>query len=417
MTSDVLVIGGGLAGLATATLLARGGLTVTLLEKSSGLGGRARTRTRDGFAWNLGPHALYGAGAAVSVLAELGVPWSGGRPPGTGRAVYGDTAWELPASPLTMLQTRLFGWRHRWQAMRSFARLGGIDPTTLDDVPFAAWLEAQRLDGVARDAFEAFGRLTTYANDTRMSAGLVVRQLQLGSAGVYYLHGGWQTLVDGLAERATAAGVRLVHGAAVQALTHSGQWTASWSEGEARARQVVVAGAPGLAAELLDSEAVRAWADATNPASASTLDLSLSDRPEDWPTLGLGIDCPLYLSVHGDWARLAPERGTVVHVAEYLAPGAAPDPARLEAFADRLLPGWRDRVVQRRTAHLVVTHDASLAGAGGPAARPGPQVPDRDGAWVVGDWVGPTGHLADASLASARHAARVMLALAGRKAA
>lgn len=50
-----VVIGGGIAGLATAVLLAREGYEVRLLERNESLGGRAATLTRDGFRFELGP--------------------------------------------------------------------------------------------------------------------------------------------------------------------------------------------------------------------------------------------------------------------------------------------------------------------------------------------------------------------------
>ncbi|TDW29664.1 phytoene desaturase family protein [Cryobacterium psychrophilum] len=50
-----VVIGGGIAGLATASLLAREGLNVTLLEARSELGGRAGSWERDGFRFDTGP--------------------------------------------------------------------------------------------------------------------------------------------------------------------------------------------------------------------------------------------------------------------------------------------------------------------------------------------------------------------------
>jgi phytoene desaturase len=54
MTSAV-VIGGGIAGLATAALLARDGYTVTLLESRTQLGGRAGSWEQDGFRFDTGP--------------------------------------------------------------------------------------------------------------------------------------------------------------------------------------------------------------------------------------------------------------------------------------------------------------------------------------------------------------------------
>jgi predicted NAD/FAD-dependent oxidoreductase len=71
---DVIVIGGGLAGLTTAALLARSGKAVTLFEHSSReIGGRARTTVIDGFYFNQGPHALYITDAADSILKDIGI--------------------------------------------------------------------------------------------------------------------------------------------------------------------------------------------------------------------------------------------------------------------------------------------------------------------------------------------------------
>lgn len=70
---DVIVIGGGLGGLAAAAYLARGGRRVAILERSKRIGGRATTRQEQGFHLNLGAHALYRCGPAEAALAELGV--------------------------------------------------------------------------------------------------------------------------------------------------------------------------------------------------------------------------------------------------------------------------------------------------------------------------------------------------------
>ncbi len=51
----VVVVGGGIAGLATAALLARGGADVTLLERHERVGGRAGLLEVDGFRFDTGP--------------------------------------------------------------------------------------------------------------------------------------------------------------------------------------------------------------------------------------------------------------------------------------------------------------------------------------------------------------------------
>ncbi|MEG2777991.1 MAG: FAD-dependent oxidoreductase, partial [Aurantimicrobium sp.] len=55
MTKSVVIIGGGIAGLASAALLARDGYQVTLLEKHTEVGGRAGSWEKDGFRFDTGP--------------------------------------------------------------------------------------------------------------------------------------------------------------------------------------------------------------------------------------------------------------------------------------------------------------------------------------------------------------------------
>ena len=52
---SAIVIGGGISGLASAALMAKSGIKVTLLEGLKGLGGRARLWEVDGFKFDMGP--------------------------------------------------------------------------------------------------------------------------------------------------------------------------------------------------------------------------------------------------------------------------------------------------------------------------------------------------------------------------
>ena len=52
---SAVVVGGGIAGLASAALLAKAGMKVTLLEAREKVGGRAYIWEKDGFTFDMGP--------------------------------------------------------------------------------------------------------------------------------------------------------------------------------------------------------------------------------------------------------------------------------------------------------------------------------------------------------------------------
>jgi phytoene dehydrogenase-like protein len=124
---DVAIVGGGLGGLATAALLARRGLGVVVLERAGALGGRAATHVHDGFCFNQGAHALYLGGAAARVLSDLGVRWSGKRPPANGVAELDGRPHALPATATSLLTTGLLRWSAKMQGARLLAGLGSLD--------------------------------------------------------------------------------------------------------------------------------------------------------------------------------------------------------------------------------------------------------------------------------------------------
>jgi len=176
---------------------------------------------------------------------------------------------------------------------------------------------------------------------------------------------------------------------------------------------VILAVSPAAAAALAgdNSPSLRRWAEAAIPVRAACLDLSLSALPISRATFALGIDRPFYFSVHSATARLAPTGAAVVHVAKYLPPDHAEDPEadrhELDAVADLVQPGWRDVVVESRFLPRMTVMDAlPVVTLGGTTGRPGPEVPEVERLFVAGDWVGPRGLLADASLASAELAAK-----------
>ena len=109
-----------------------------------------------------------------------------------------------------------------------------------------------------------------------MSAGAAIQQLKLALAGnVWYLDGGWQTLVDGLRDQGAKYGAEFRTGAAVRAVDRGdGAVVVHLASGEIlRGRAAVLAVEPTTALDMLDLPAespLARWA-GKNVASTSGL--------------------------------------------------------------------------------------------------------------------------------------------------
>jgi hypothetical protein len=151
-----------------------------------------------------------------------------------------------------------------------------------------------------------------------------------------------------------------------------------------------------------------------SPVRAACLDVALSTLPNRSVPVAFGIDSPLYLSVHSESAKLAPKGGALIHVLKYLKSSIDLDPksdeSDLELLLDIVQPGWRTLVVKRRfLPNMIVSNALVTAEGGGIPGRPDTRVPNADNLYIVGDWVGVEGLLADASFASAKRAANQIL--------
>ncbi len=418
---DTIVMGGGIGGLAVAAMLGRAGQRVLLLERAGVLGGRAdTTEVEGGYLLNLGGHALYRTGHGARVLGALGVRVRGGRP---SRGPRPQGLWQGEAVALPVGAGAAFGaegwsWGDRWEVGRGVAAAVATGGRGQEGLPLARWIDARFERPRARALFEALARVSTYANaPERSSAGATLAQVRQALVGdVLYLDGGWRTIVRGLEEAARGAGVEIRLGAAARRLEGEGRrWSVAWDEGEGSAEAAVLAGPPSMARGLLGAGRLGAALDGLVPIQAACLDVALDGLPRPEGGLLLGLDAPLYASVHSGAAALAPEGGGVIHAMKYLAPGEVTEPGAdieaLESLLDVAQPGWRGRVVHRRALpRMTVAGAHALAERGGLAGRPSVEIEGIEGVFLVGDWVGDRGMLADASLASAERAAEAILA-------
>ena len=413
--SDIVIIGGGLAGLTSAALLARAGKTVTLFEHSSReIGGRARTAEIDGFYFNQGPHALYLTDATDSILKEIGITYTGGIPALKGYLIRSGKKHEIAGGYSSWLSGKNDG-------SQFFISPTKIDFSQLESVTEQEWLDKNIQDINDAEIIKTIVRLNTYANDPDIqSIGPVLHQIYVGSrAGVMYLDGGWQTLVDGLLTLAKNANAIIDMGKKAIRVkrTDSLGWQVLLSDKtEVSAKIVVIAAGPNDAYSLFDDnerpDVLSKAAKEAKPIRLVCLDVALSSLPDKDVTFALGVDRPLYFSVHSAYAKIAPEGGALVHVAKYLGTSIEPKPREdqpeLEEFLDFLQPGWRQVLVKKRPLpNMVVSNALVTAADGGLGGRPDVKIAEN--LYIVGDWVGKEGLVSNASVASAKNAAQLIL--------
>ncbi len=444
---NVVVVGGGLAGLAASIYLARGGRTVTLFEKRRVLGGRAVTNLRHGYRFNLGAHAFYRDGIAAKVYRELGIPIRGGLARPRGIALLHGEELRLPTNWASFITTSLLSLRGKAQLASALLHIRRFGGTRAGAVTLREWVNARMSDSRARLVLEALVRLATYSDHPELeSAQLALAQMKVAMRGALYVDDGWQKIVDSMHSAAISSGVNFVsssrivgvqHDAAVRAVELGGleaeadlmdtlsiAYPSVPEEVEGArlpAETVLLAVDPATAASLA-GDAGAEWASA-RPVTAACLDVALRSLPNPRNVFALGIDQPLYYSVHSAFAQVAPKGGALIHLAKYnkerhatneelegsrprRTTAAIDDEQELEALLDRMQPGWREVLVHRRFLPAMTVTNALIAPG---AKRPSPVTGVR-GLYIAGDWVGDEGLLSDAALASARAAAKAILA-------
>ncbi|MCL2582394.1 MAG: hypothetical protein FWE35_08055, partial [Streptosporangiales bacterium] len=280
--------------------------------------------------------------------------------------------------------------------------------TSLHDSPMLStrdWIASLELTPKAAALLEAVARTATYAADLdALTADVPLGQIRAAVRNVGYLDDGWQVLVDGLLTTATAAGAEFRPRTPVTAIDgEPGAWRVRTLSGEETGAPAVViaTGTPAGARRLLPADP--GWNDFGPEVTAACLDLGVR---HDRTRVTFGLDEPLYLSPHAPAGNLAPAGQGMVHAARYGPTNPDADRSRLEEFASMAGISDGDIAASRFLPNMTVV-SAMPPLALGLRGRPPAAVAGCPGLFVAGDWAGPVGWLADASLSSGETAGRL----------
>ncbi|WP_410590153.1 phytoene desaturase family protein [Amycolatopsis sp. lyj-23] len=293
--SAVVVVGGGMGGLASAARLAAAGHRVTLLERSATCGGKLGARSRDGFTFDTGPSLLTlpsvyrelfaATGADLDELVdivpvdpacryrfadgtELAVPHERAAVPDALEAAFGGGAgeewrglmrdaerlWGLVGEPV--LRRPLHGPRDLLRHARGVRDLLAIAPwRTLRGIG------RRRLsDPRARMLLDRYATYTG-SDPRRLPAVLSVVPFVEQEFGAWHVRGGLRRLGDALVDRLLAMGVDVRTDAEVTAIETgpAGVSGVRLADGERLAASAVVANADAthVYADLLDDPRAR----------------------------------------------------------------------------------------------------------------------------------------------------------------
>jgi squalene-associated FAD-dependent desaturase len=408
----VVVIGGGLAGIAAALDCAAAGAHVTLLEVRRRLGGAAYSFEREGLQIDNGQHVFMRCCVAYrSLLARLGseprvylqprlsVPVLS---PKGGRAQL--RRGPLPA-PLHLAGS-LARYGHlrpvaRARAARAAIGLGRLDPRGegLDEITLADWLAAHGQDAQSVEAFwDVIVRptLNTRAAGASLAlAAFVFRTALLSradAADIGFHAASLSATIGEPARHALAkAGVELLLGARAETLERVEEGIAvQGSAGQLPARVAIVAvphaRAAGLLAELLPDTARRLAALETSP--IVNLHVVYDRRVCEEP-FAAGIHTPVQYVIDRTAA------GGVPAGCQYLAVSLS-DAERemqmsVDALRDTYLPALRELLPRAREARVecfLVTreHAATFRAAPGAAALRPPARTSVPGLVLAGAW-------------------------------
>ncbi|GAA0354528.1 phytoene desaturase family protein [Bacillus horti] len=422
---DVIIVGGGLAGLSAAATLAKKGKKVVVLERAT-LGGRAVTINMKGFAFNFGAHAIYGRDSSylrrLEKELDIQIDWRDFNPD---KAKYGigEGLTDVPVNVKGLFKTKLLKASDKvkftYEILKTMTKVEKGDP----HISISKWMEDKEVNEEVREMMLTLASSNFFTRQSEQIPSDVFfkyySRLFTTQKPVAYIGGGWQALIQEL-ERVILEndGMILQKTKAESVLTEDARITGvQTSKGVVMGEEFVFCIPPTDLVKVFEetkiTDSLKQYA-SYSPSYVYVYDIGLKNR----------VDVP-YSYIYDKQSKIfitdisyydetcTPPGGQLLQAIAYLNEEDLKNKdvldeyhAKIEALYDQHFSGWREELVIPRVSKRAIAQQLKWVMT--QQALP-VFLPDYRNLFFAGDWCEGQGQLSELSFSSAYQASQHIL--------
>ncbi|AST94322.1 phytoene dehydrogenase [Sutcliffiella cohnii] len=425
MNFDVVIVGGGLAGLSTAAYLSNNGKKVAVLERGK-LGGRAVTLPLKGFKFNFGAHAIYGRDTSILKTFEkelkLNIDWNDFNPY---KARY-DTGKELshvPSNVRGLFKTKILSSPGKvlfaWEVFKTMLSIDSGEP----HVSIGKWLEKNKIEGDVKKMMLTLASSNFFTSEPEQIPSEVFfqyyKRIFTTNKPVAYIGGGWQALIDEFVRVIKDNNGEIFEKTKLQQVVTANNKVTELHCGDTiySANDFVFCIPPKELAKVFTETEIEDWVKQYAKYQSTKVyvyDIGLSERVDSPFTYIYDQENKMFITDISYYDETCtPEGGQLLQAVAYLKEEEIGKPEileeykeKIEALYDKHFNGWRENLVVQRVSKNAVVQE--IKWNMNQVAMP-IYFPDFRNTFFAGDWCEGQGQLSELSFSSALNVANLIL--------
>jgi len=404
---DVVIIGGGLAGLVAAAKLAKNKRKVLLVERGK-LGGRATTASIKGFDFNMGAHAVYAKDRTVLSKLEkelsLDINWLTFSPR---RAIYdlGDKTSAVPSNLKGLWDTKLLtGWNKISFGFFVLKTMLGIQKGE-KGVTIKNWLDKNKIGEQTKETLLSIASSNFFTKNPENIPSDVFfdyyKSVFKTKHPVSYVEGGWKTLIVQFEKAIKENGGEIIEKTKIMNIEQENGVVKSVSTAkEVYFGKDFIFAIPPVELEKLFGDKMEKYKN-QKAVSVAFYDIGLKNRIQSPYSYVYNKRERMFITDISYYDKTCtPEGGQLLQAVAYINEEDNPDTIKekLEEMYDKQFPGWREELVVTKFSNKATVQEIKweLEQVALPI-----HFDEMQNAYFCGDWCKGKGQLSELSFSTA----------------